>query len=320
MIELLTPGTVWSRSVKGKMLETTVIGVTNTHLTGKRAEENPPQVIFVDSRGRWSSMDAQRYMRSRVFETTNTVVAHNVDTLFQEKPQVATAEDPSPITTAMQAGTLPEPKHVITLGDVEYDISGVLIAYNQRPDFVTRAVVHELIFAADIAVMGAEGEDAVSLFATLPERLSFNIGGGDIEASNMGVYPLLSGGENMLTLYLAEASTEGEDGALEEVQPIEEPLVEETQVQETQEPQAQVQDVVTPVEVQAAPVQESVEVVAPLVTPTVVQEQQVESVTPVVQATSAVEQDPQVVVQQEAEQEQPQTFQEKLQAVLKTEE
>lgn len=237
-INLLTPGTVWARTRQGKTRYTTVVNVTNTHLTGKMLEQNPPQVIFVDAQGRWSSMDAARFMRTRTLEDTNHLVLANVEELFSSK--AATQEVSSPIAKVMEASVAEQSQQEETgniriLLDVSteeqesyLDVTSEIVAYSTRPMFGTSSTVHEIIFAPDSKAMQEIPEDIKGI----------QVSGKDIIVSEVQKHKLISKqtpdqeltkDDVLDTLYLEEKGGE----ALPLVEEVEE--VKEQEQQEEQE-------------------------------------------------------------------------------------
>ncbi len=236
---LLTPGSVWTRERKGRQIFSTVVCVTNTHLPDHIQEQYPPQVVYLDQKGRFNNITVERFLSNRSYYDTDPAVAMNVENIFgtdeeSETQFVEVSEDE--LVAGM--GEAAETEQETSAGDqqlvdevpvtffvedaetppaISLDLlSQSLVAYQQRPVPEADTVQHELTFELSDQLTIEQLRGAFSGGGN--PVTSFIIGGQLIEWELfLGGYPMFTAGSAYaIAVFRTHANYAGLDDLPEE--------------------------------------------------------------------------------------------------------
>ncbi|QDH83423.1 hypothetical protein [Achromobacter phage Motura] len=241
----LTAGAVWQREKKGKIIQVTVLGVTNLHLKDEQAEKNPPQVVFIDSKTRMCTMNVDQFLKGRVFYNVNPIVENNLEYLLIDRgiadEEADSEEDEVQELEGDTGDELPDldlgedaESEELTDGSVNEELdedpvpvqffsssnsskpaidgsvlAAAVISYTQRPSPATNEIVHE--FLVDAAQLNAE--QLTQCFSTAaanggPIYGAFILGDAMYQWERfLGVYPMYSGADLLLTVVLGSETS-----------------------------------------------------------------------------------------------------------------
>lgn len=91
---LLTPGAIWARTDKDLMgRRNTVLLVANGHLTGRKAQVNPPIVVYTNDEGDIYAVTADRFTSDREYWDMDATVLRNATALLTGETQVPDDEE-----------------------------------------------------------------------------------------------------------------------------------------------------------------------------------------------------------------------------------
>jgi len=230
----LTPGSVWHREKKGKIITATVLTVSNMHLSEELAEKNPPQVIFIDSRNRVCTMGVDKFLNNRQFFNVNPVVEYNFTNIMVDQAEAEEQEELQD-EGGIQDLDLTNPGDVVGNSETtddsvveseDYDpvpvrffsssnsaqpqvasetLAAAVISYTQRPSPATNELVHEFLVDASqlneetlrkcFSTTAANGSPVYSAFVLNDAMYQWE--------RFLGIYPMYSGADALFMVVLS---------------------------------------------------------------------------------------------------------------------
>lgn len=241
-IDYLTPGSVWTWKKKGKVMQSTVVCVTNEHVKESAQDEFPSVVVYLDSKGRFCSRQVEDFLENRQFYNVNPFVEENVNLIEYERKPSEDQETELETEEEQDSGKQADLESVFAgnseAEDIEIEesivtdvISGIkflgireedqdylelaqtqVATYMQRPDFQNNVLIHELMFLSSFDI-----KPLLGLLTDIEEGGldSFALDGAIYHISTvLGDYPMRVGSDNYRNLMLA--SQLQYDGPIEE--------------------------------------------------------------------------------------------------------
>lgn len=193
-IDFLQPGHVWKHERNGR--EVTVLAVSNLHIEDERTlEQYPQQVVFLDSQGRVTTSDVERFLARRSFVNVDPKVEDWITSGPQEEDE-ETAEDDRLMSLADDAEPLPPLIEFISSHEAvvprvtSVQLAAAFINYSQEPHAIANELRHKLLFNLDLL----DNDEIDNAFGGDVRYSKFLLNGDtEIEWSTyLGVYPHLN--------------------------------------------------------------------------------------------------------------------------------
>lgn len=221
--EYLTPGSVWHRIKKKKVYASTVVCVTNEHVSESHSEEYPKMVIYLDSKDRFCSLPVEDFIAKRTFYNVNPSIESSIETLTSqegveddEEEIIASAEEEAANEeTKEEDSSEYDPKKIFKFftsspdsknDDFLIEVQNNIETYTQRPDYLNDVINHEIYLRS-----GFDEKRLARLLISeesneVPEIDSFAIEGTVYRISAMlGIFPMYAADGKYHILYLASS-------------------------------------------------------------------------------------------------------------------